>query len=79
MASQRSNRTQVLLTDAISDQVEKLAKKSKRSKSAMCAELIEYALEHSSCRKDLSDKDTKLDESTLKRLSKLVELLDSLD
>ena len=77
MASQRSNRTQVLLTDAVNDQVEKLAKQTKRSKSAMCAELIEFALIHHS--KDFSNQDTPLDEPTLRRLSRLVELLDSLD
>jgi|13_taG_2_1085334.scaffolds.fasta_scaffold58721_2 hypothetical protein len=79
MASHRSNRTQVLLTEAVDDQVEKLAKKTKRSKSAMCAELIEFALKHSSCRKPSSNQDTQIDEPTLIRFTKLIKLLDSLD
>ena len=69
----------MLLTEAIDDQVEKLAKKTKRSKSAICAELIEFALIHSPCRKPLSDQDTQIDAPTLIRFSKLVKLLDSLD
>ena len=79
MALTRSNRTQVLLTDAVSDQVDKLAKKERRSKSAICAQLIEFALAHEYVSKDLNAQDNQLDESTLRRLRKLVELLDSLD
>jgi hypothetical protein len=41
-----THRTQVLLPDHIQTKVQGLATKSKRSMSAMCCELIEYALEH---------------------------------
>ena len=41
-----SHRTQVLLTDEIQAKVIELAEVSKRSMSAMCSELIEYALDH---------------------------------
>ena len=39
-----SHRTQVLLPERIKQEVERLATKRRRSVSAMCSELIEYAL-----------------------------------
>ena len=41
-----SHRNQVLLTEEIQAKVAELAEVSKRSMSAMCSELIEYALDH---------------------------------
>ena len=74
-----SHRTQVLLSEGTNSQVEALAKKNKRSMSAMCSELIEYALIHQTGSTDFSEQGVPLDESTLRRLKKLIKLLDSLD
>ncbi len=41
-----THRTQVLLPDHVQARVQQLATQSKRSMSAMCSELIEYALTH---------------------------------
>jgi hypothetical protein len=84
-----ANRTQVLLPDDIQAQVRMLAKRSKRSMSAMCSELIEYALTHG---EEYKDTTTKLDikQDTLQallggavlddqRMRKLLKLLDMLD
>lgn len=42
----KSHRIQVLLTDSTQTRVDELAKASRRSLSAMCGELIDYALDH---------------------------------
>ena len=41
-----THRTQVLLPDHVQVRIQGLATRSKRSMSAMCCELIEYALDH---------------------------------
>ena len=83
------NRTQVLLSDDVQARVRMLAKKSKRSMSAMCSELIEYALTHGEEYRDTTtNPDVKRDtiEALLsgavlddKRMKKLLKLLDALD
>ena len=83
-----SHRTQVLLPDRVSGQVERLARKRKRSISAMCAELIEFALTHGDEYRDLEREELKqqttqalIDGAVLDdtRMSKLLKLLDAID
>ena len=84
-----ANRTQVLLPDNVQAQVRVLAKKSKRSMSAMCSELIEYALTHGEEYKDTTTKPD-IKQNTVEallsgavlddqRMQKLLKLLDALD
>ena len=81
-----THRTQVLLPDHIQVRVQGLAGRSKRSLSAMCCELIEYALEHGD-QYQVAD-DTKssrvqalIDGADLSdvRMQKLLKLLDALE
>ena len=84
-----ANRTQVLLSDDAQARVRVLANKSKRSMSAMCCELIEYALTHGEEYKDITIKqEIKRDtvEALLsgavlddQRMQKLLKLLDALN
>ena len=84
-----THRTQVLLPDHIQVRVQGLAGRSKRSMSAMCCELIEYALKHGD---EYEDTTTKLEvkQNTVEallngavlddpRMQKLLKLLDALD
>lgn len=82
-----THRTQVLLSQSTQDRVQHLATESKRSMSAMCSELIEYALMH-------GDK-YKIDQQNMKqntvealyngavlddtRMQKLLKLLDAIE
>ena len=50
-----THRTQVLLSSAIQAKVMRLAAKKRRSMSAMCAELIEYAISHGEDFKEIDD------------------------
>ena len=83
------NRTQVLLSDDVQARVRMLAKKSKRSMSAMCSELIEYALTHGEEYKDTTTKQ-EIKQDTVEallsgavlddqRMQKLLKLLDALN
>ena len=83
-----SHRTQVLLPDRVSSQVGRLARRRKRSISAMCAELIEYALTHGDEYRDLDREELKqqtaqalIDGAVLDdtRMTKLLKLLDAID
>ena len=84
-----AHRTQVLLPDHIQVRVQGLAGRSKRSLSAMCCELIEYALEHGDEYKDTATK-LEIKQNTVEallsgavlddnRMQKLLKLLDALD
>ena len=83
-----THRTQVLLPDHIQVRVQGLAGRSKRSMSAMCCELIEYALTHGDEYKDIINQD--MNQNTVEallngavlddqRMQKLLKLLDALD
>ena len=83
-----THRTQVLLADHVQTRVQQLAINSKRSMSAMCSELIEYALDHGERYKDITNQDMKQNtvEALLsgavlndQRMQKLLKLLDALD
>lgn len=83
-----THRTQVLLPDHIQVRVQGLAGRSKRSMSAMCCELIEYALTHGDEYKDITNQDMKQNtvEALLNgavlddpRMQKLLKLLDAMD
>lgn len=83
-----SHRTQVLLPERIAGEVGRLARRRKRSVSAMCAELIEFALTHGDEYRDLEREEIKkqttealingavLDDT---RMTKLLKLLDAID
>ena len=83
-----SHRTQVLLPERIAAEVGRLAKKRKRSVSAMCAELIEFALTHGEEFRDLGREAFK-EETTQAlvngamlddvRMQKLLKLLDAIE
>lgn len=83
-----SHRTQVLLPERIKQEVERLASKRRRSVSAMCSELIEYALTHGEEFRD-REREAFKDETTQAlvngamlddvRMNKLLKLLDAID
>lgn len=80
MSLQRASRTQVLLTEATHAQVKELAEKNKRSMSAECAELIEFALRQQLLAKgSVADVDVPLDALSARRLKTFLKLLDSLE
>ena len=82
-----SQRTQVLLDPLVDEKVRRLASKHKRSMSAMCSELIEFALSQDK----YNDKDHEnfraasvkalIEGADLsdERMQKLIKLLDMLD
>lgn len=82
-----AHRTQVLLSDDIQSQVRVLAKRSKRSMSAMCSELIAYALANGEEYKTLPINTKSAQVQALiegadlsdVRMQKLLKLLDALD
>ncbi len=82
-----THRTQVLLSQSTQDRVQHLATASKRSMSAMCSELIEYALMHGDKYKiDQSDMKQNTVEALLNgavlddtRMQKLLKLLDAME
>ena len=77
MSLQRASRTQVLLTEATHAQVKELAEKNKRSMSAECAELIEFALRQQLIAKgSVADVHVTLDALSARRLKTFSKLLD---
>lgn len=82
-----THRTQVLLNQHTQARVQQLATASKRSMSAMCSELIEYALEHGDKyqldHEDMTQNtvDALLNGAVLDdvRMHKLLKLLDALE
>ena len=82
----KSHRTQVLLSDNVQARVSLLAKTRKRSMSAMCSELIEFALNNGNHYDDNSDTNTGRSEALVnklglsnERMQKLLKLLDALE
>ena len=82
----KSHRTQVLLSDDVQARVSLLAKTRKRSMSAMCSELIEFALDNGNHYDANSDTNTVKSEAlvsklglTNERMQKLLKLLDALE
>ena len=82
----QANRTQVLLSDDIQAKVRVLANRSKRSMSAMCSELIEFALTHGVEYQVSTDTTASKVEALIngadlddERMRKLLKLLDALD
>ena len=70
-----SHRTQVLLPDYIQPRVERLATKQKRSMSAMCCELIEYALTHG---EEYQDNQADSDEAGSKGIEERMERMEKM-
>tara|TARA_R100001198_G_scaffold42383_2_gene23267 strand:+ start:44 stop:310 length:267 start_codon:yes stop_codon:yes gene_type:complete len=80
------NRTQVLLSEDVQERVRLLASKRKRSMSAMCSELIEFALSNGNQYQAISDTNTDQNEAlvhklnlTDERVQKLLKLLEVLE
>ena len=80
------NRTQVLLSEDVQERVRLLASKRKRSMSAMCSELIEFALSNGNQYQVICDTNTDQNESlvhklnlTDERVQKLLKLLEALE
>ncbi len=72
----KTHRTQVLLTDETVAKVTELADISRRSMSAMCSELIEYALDHGFSENTGVKAGLTL---TTQQKAKLLKLLDAID
>ena len=80
------NRTQVLLSEDVQERVRLLASKRKRSMSAMCSELIEFALSNANQYQVIADTNTDQNDAlvhklnlTDERVQKLLKLLEALE
>jgi plasmid stability protein len=80
------NRTQVLLPEDVRERVRLLAAQRKRSMSAMCSELIEFALSNGNHYQAICDTNTDQNEAlvhklnlTEERVQKLLKLLEALE
>jgi plasmid stability protein len=80
------NRTQVLLPEDVRERVRLLAAQRKRSMSAMCSELIEFALSNGNHYQAICDTNTDQNEAlfhklnlTDERVQKLLKLLEALE
>jgi hypothetical protein len=80
------NRTQVLLSEDVRERVRLLAAKRKRSMSAMCSELIDFALSNGQQYQAICDTNTDQNEAlvhklnlTDERVQRLLKLLEALE
>lgn len=80
------NRTQVLLPEDVRERVRLLAAQRKRSMSAMCSELIEFALSNGNHYQAICDTNTDQNEAlvhklnlTDERVQRLLKLLEALE